>query len=239
MSPNPQKKKLEAVSNQAAGTRSSMEQFRPEFAKQRADIAKWQAAPRADTIQARTDLGAARDVYAGQIADPNKLGYTAETVNAMKAKQLGASQGAATDLRRNLDRTSAATGMGSTGAAMRNAMTSNERLSSELLGVNRDVDLAQAQASREDLASATQGMGAISAMDSNIGKGEDAFRMAGIDANQQALQGETGLFNAETGTYGAQNQALGQANKAGFWGTTFQNLLGAGGQVAAAYARNK
>jgi len=284
MTGNKNKQDMDKTANQVQQTRSNMEQFRPEYAKQRTDlegfrekISDWGNAPREDTDNARKafgqagntlgayntalesyggalkgasgdlstgrdalgrstgDVGVQRGVYQEMIDDPSKRGYGQDTVNKMYGKLAGTAQGAATDLSRNLNKASAALGVGNTGASMRNVMTGNERLSSDLLGATRDVDLEQAKASREDLWAATKGMGDTGAAERDIstgyanlsagerevgsgygqigeGYGNISKAQQDIGTGYDSIQGLEDRFNA--GVIGAQGQTYDQTQAA-------------------------
>jgi hypothetical protein len=131
---------------------------------------------------AQGDTEKQRDFYSGMMDDESKRGYDQATVDKMYGKLSDVATGGARTLQQSLGKQAAAQGMGSTGAVMRNMMTANEGLSGQLLGAQRDVDLANATAKREDLWNAAQGLGATTGQEQatasgrlNVGSGYGAL----------------------------------------------------------------
>lgn len=193
------------------------------------------------------DTSQLRSLFSGMISDPSKRGYDDATVAKMYGKAADVATGAKTNLVQNLNKNAAASGMGSTGAVMRNVMTANEGLSGQLLSAQRDVDLANAEAQRADLWNAAAGLGQTSAASnaSAAARGQVAQGMQSTAQTYNQIQGqedqanqanlalqsqgfnqilgqqeaETNLQGLRSSLYDPMQTAVAQKNKPGFWGT--------------------
>lgn len=166
------------------------------------------------------DTAAARQRYQEMMNDPSKRGYGDDTLNKMYGKQADIATASKGNLQRDLNKAAAAGGMGGTGAAMRNAMTANERLSSDLLGSRRDIDIANAEASREDLNRATSGMLDVGQAERGIqtGQSQIASGRQGISSGFQNMQSledawQRGMLGLEGQGMGLEQSALGLENQ--------------------------
>lgn len=148
-----------------------------------------------------------RDFFKGMVMDPSQRGYDAATVNEMRGSATGALAGARRSQLQDINRNVAASGMGNTGLGVRAAMQSGRDYMAQQRTANRDVDLAQAEAKRNDLWNAQR------AWEGGLNMGSNMF-------NQQmaAAQGQQGTYEAMARTLGAKVPALTGAHNTSFWG---------------------
>lgn len=116
-----------------------------------------------------------RDMMWGMMNDPSKRGYSADTVNAMRANATDAIAGQKQSTEANVKKQIAASGMGNTGMATHMARRMGKDAMTQQRQANRDVDLAQAEAQRDDLWKATQGYGTAANMNLQNRAGEQNY----------------------------------------------------------------
>jgi hypothetical protein len=153
--------------------------------------------------------GSFSDYYKGMATDPSKRGYDASTINSMRGNATGAVAGSMRSAAEDTSRQLAASGLGHTGMGARLASDRGRQSASAMREANRDIDIADAEAKRNDLWNASQAwMSGITGQQSAI---TDAakVRAAGIPAL-------TGAHDVSFwGDFGDVTQGIGNLANAG------------------------
>ena len=158
------------------------------------------------------------DTFRGMATDESKQGYSPETLNAMRANATGAIAGQKASTMENVNKNIAASGMGNTAMATHMARRIGKDTMTAQREANRDVDLAGAEAKRQDKWNAAQFWGQGLAQTSNY-----------YDQMMRANAGQLATYGSMQNTLGSKIPALTGASNVSFWGANplSQMLVGA------------
>lgn len=162
----------------------------------------------------------AKGVYSGMISDPSKRGYDDQTMRGMMARAVESGMAGRANMARNMRKLSASSGVGGTGAAMRNMMNAEEMFNSQNLAAQRDIGIAQGEAKRSDLHSALQGSTNIATLEDAARRGglgmigsaitsTQAARQAGLQGAGQAIEGGQAARAQNLSLEGQANESMG------------------------------
>jgi hypothetical protein len=156
----------------------------------------------------------------GMMEDPMKRGYDAATKKLMFGSQADALAGAKASALKNVSKMSAGTGAGN---AMRNVMDVERQNATNLRGASRDVELADAEAKRNDFWQATQGYGNAAGLGmQNTGQLMDTGNIEMQNRGQ-----EQNFWNSMEDASQKYSALQTQKNQNGFLGTLKRSLGGA------------
>ena len=233
-----------SVANAAQDVRAGTAAMRPQYESNLGGIQAYQNYQQNENPSFPT----IRQGWNSIISNPNRpvqnyqIGYSPETQQAMRTAGSDVVAGGRTRALQNINRQAAAQGMGSTGAAMRSAMSLEPTWTSKALDARRQADLDAAAQERSDY---------WKAQDANTGdywkgqenlqyglkgldtaeQGRENFNLKSFDTERNALNDQAALFGYDIGSLNPETNALQGAYKPGFWGQLGSSFAGALGNT--------
>jgi len=239
------------VSDAAAGIRTDLGNYRPQYGSIRGGIQAYQT-DRNNTAESYPTI---RSGWTNEINEPfrpdqtYKEGYDPATVQAMRTSQSDIVAGGRTRASNEINRQAAAQGMQNTGAAMRSVMAMEPTWTAKSQAGRRTADLDAAEAARLDyqknqdrIASdywngrqaRQQGLQGLDTFE----QGREAFNRNSFRDQLQALNDETGTYNMDIATLNPEMKAYEGMYQPGFWGKLGSSFAtGLGGGVGAAIGK--